>query len=262
MNLFTSPTRASQRRNRPQVAVSEHTTTAPDGSDIPYLVKRSRRRRKTLEVSVVGGQVRVAAPWSMRASAVREAVERRISWIVDHLAQHETMPEIRFISGETLPWLDGAVDLYVTEGPGRRVDVDLEASVLCIRAPVALNDDDSRRERIRKAVVGWYRDRALEHITPMVENRLADLACAEMPRVLIRDQKRRWGSCSADGTLRFNWRLLMTPSPLIDYVVVHELAHLTQQNHSPAFWELVTDVIPDARERQRALNKLAQTLPL
>ena len=83
-----------------------------------------------------------------------------------------------------------------------------------------------------------------------------------MPRVLIREQKTRWGSCSADGTLRFSWRLAMVDWDLIDSVAVHELAHLEVMNHSPDFWEVVLRVMPDARDRRRRLGEAGRNLPL
>ena len=81
-------------------------------------------------------------------------------------------------------------------------------------------------------------------------------------RVLVRDQKRRWGSCSSDGSIRLNWRLVMLDPALIDYVVVHELAHLRVPNHSPRFWTEVERWIPDSRHRRRQLREAAKTLPL
>ena len=83
-----------------------------------------------------------------------------------------------------------------------------------------------------------------------------------MPRVLVRDQKTRWGSCSSDGTLRFNWRLAMLDPELVESVVVHELAHLDVMNHSPAFWKVVLRAMPDAKERGKRLREAGRYLPL
>lgn len=74
-------------------------------------------------------------------------------------------------------------------------------------------------------------------------------------RITIRDQKTRWGSCSARGTLSFNWRLMLAPPAVLDYVVVHELCHLTYMNHSPAFWQAVADVCPDYRAHRKWLKE-------
>ncbi len=81
-------------------------------------------------------------------------------------------------------------------------------------------------------------------------------------RITIRDQKTRWGSCSARGTLSFNWRLMLAPPAILDYVVVHELCHLTHMNHSPAFWQAVEAVCPDYRDSRRWLKEHGQELVL
>jgi len=80
------------------------------------------------------------------------------------------------------------------------------------------------------------------------------LTGGEYHRITIRDQKTRWGSCSAKGTLSFNWRLMLAPPAVLDYVVVHELCHLTHMDHSPAFWQAVADVCPDYRAHRRWLK--------
>ena len=80
--------------------------------------------------------------------------------------------------------------------------------------------------------------------------------------VLIRDQRQRWGSCAPDGTLRFNWRVVMLAPALAEYVVVHELAHLRVRSHSTEFWGLVSRVIPDAQQRRRRLREAGKDLPL
>lgn len=74
-------------------------------------------------------------------------------------------------------------------------------------------------------------------------------------KVTIRDQKTRWGSCSSSGTLSFNYRLMLAPPQILDYVVVHELCHLKHMNHSPAFWQAVADVLPDYKERKQWLKE-------
>ena len=81
-------------------------------------------------------------------------------------------------------------------------------------------------------------------------------------RITIRDQKTRWGSCSSKGTLSFNWRLMLAPPAILDYVVVHELCHLTHMDHSPAFWQAVGQVCPDYKECRKWLKEHGQELTL
>ena len=117
-------------------------------------------------------------------------------------------------------------------------------------------------ESIRRAVVGWYRDRAAERLPGVVERWWPRLGRSEKSRILIRDQRQRWGSCAPDGTLRFNWRAMMLKPALIEYVVVHELAHLTHRNHSTDFWDLLSTAMPDAQQRRLRLREEGRTLPL
>ena len=108
----------------------------------------------------------------------------------------------------------------------------------------------------------WYRARAGERVPACVARWHPRLGRGPAPRVLIRDQRQRWGSCAPDGTLRFNWRAVMLEPALIDYIVVHELAHLAVRSHSPEFWRIVTGAMPDAQHRRRRLREAGRSLPL
>ena len=98
------------------------------------------------------------------------------------------------------------------------------------------------------------RDLARQRITRRVEY-FAPLVGVTYNRIFIKEQKTRWGSCSSLGNLNFNWKLILLNEELLDYVVVHELAHRKQMNHSPTFWAEVERVLPDYRERRRRLKE-------
>ena len=123
-------------------------------------------------------------------------------------------------------------------------------------------DGSDRSESIRRAVVGWYRGRAAERLPDVVERWWPRLGRGEKSRILVRDQRQRWGSCAPDGTMRFNWRAMMLKPALIEYVVVHELAHLTHRNHSTDFWGLLSKAMPDAQQRRKSLREEGRALPL
>ena len=112
------------------------------------------------------------------------------------------------------------------------------------------------------AISAWYRARAEEHVRASVERWRSKFGVSVMPPVLIGNQRSFWGSCSPDGTLRFSWRTMMLEPALIDYIVVHELAHLEVMNHSKAFWAVVSKVMPDALQRRRRLREAARGIPL
>ncbi|MER3481995.1 MAG: M48 family peptidase [Meiothermus sp.] len=213
-----------------------------------FHIRRSTRRR-TVGITVDHQGVRVAAPKRMPLDRVVELVGTKAPWIAQKLAElksHREPPK-RFVNGETYPYLGRRVQLEVNPHPHRN-PVALRGNVLEVRS------DDPR-----SALESWYKARAQEVIRRRVE-----LYCEELgwkvPPVLVRNQKKRWGSCNAKGELRFNWRLVMAPLPLLDYVVIHEMAHLKVLNHSPRFWRLVERIMPDYKERHKALNELGPGL--
>lgn len=106
-----------------------------------------------------------------------------------------------------------------------------------------------------------YREAAKEYISKRVDYYIP-LTGGSYERITIRDQKTRWGSCSSQGTLSFNWRLMLAPPAVLDYVVVHELCHLTYMNHSREFWQAVERVMPDYKEYRRWLKEHGDELHL
>ena len=230
--------------------MSERSSVRFGDATIEYEVRRSERRKKTVQITVDGGGVQVAAPSKTPESELRAMVRKRAPWILSHASDEmlEATPK-RFVSGETLPYLGRNVRLVVKTTDVRSPEVRFDHWRFRVAVPKA-TDDGHRYERIRRAVVGWYRGRATERLPEIVERWWPRLGRGEMSRILVRDQRQRWGSCAPDGTLRFNWRAMMLKPALMEYVVVHELAHLTHRNHSTNFWGLVSNVMPDAQQRR------------
>ena len=228
---------------------------------IEYEVRRSPRRRKTVEITVDGAGVRVAAPLPTPDAELRSLVRKRAPWILRHASEAmlEATPK-RFLSGETLPYLGRNVRMVVTTGHVRWPEVRFDHWRFRIKVPRGM-DDTVRYDAIRRAVVRWYRARAAERLPASVERWWPMLGRGERSRVLVRDQRQRWGSCAPDGTLRFNWRAMMLVPALIEYIIVHELAHLTHRNHSANFWGLLARAMPDAQERRTRLGEAGRALP-
>lgn len=114
-------------------------------------------------------------------------------------------------------------------------------------------EEQAGRVAVATGIEQWYRAQAAEAIAESVV--FWSPALGREPRAIyVRNQKRLWGSCAADGTLRFNWRLVQMAPALIDYVVVHELAHLKVHNHSTRFWDEVAQVLPDYLDRRESLR--------
>ena len=249
----------AQRRSR---AVSERSSVRFGDTTIEYEVRRSERRKKTVQITVDGGGVQVAAPMATPGSELRAIVRKRAPWILSQASDEilEAAPK-RFVSGETLPYLGRNVRLVVQSADVRSPEIRFDHWRFRVDVPKTLNGD-ARYESIRRAVVGWYRDRAAERLPDVVERWWPRLGRSEKSRILIRDQRQRWGSCAPDGTLRFNWRAMMLKPALIEYVVVHELAHLAHRSHSTEFWGLLSKAMPDARQRRKNLKEAGRMLPL
>ena len=163
-----------------------------------------RRRRCT-----GGGGVQVAAPVDTTAYELQSLVRRRAPWILNHAADGllAVAPK-RFVSGETLPYLGRNVRMVFEPVDARSVEVRFDHWRFNIRAPQDLHGEQ-RYQRVRKAIIAWYRRRAGVRLQAGVKKWLPRFGVRELPDVLIRDQRQRWGSCAPDGTLRFNWRVVM-----------------------------------------------------
>ena len=186
--------------------MAEHGRVRFGDATIEYEVHRSQRRRKTVQITMDGGRVLVAAPTDTPGSKLETIVHKRAPWILRQVPDPLVAPsKKRFVSGETLPYLGRNVRLIVEPGdvPSPRVRFDHWS--FRIDVPAQLDDAD-RYDGIRKVVTHWYRRRAELRLPEAVEIWRKRIGLPETPEVLIRDQRQRWGSCAPGGTLRFNWR--------------------------------------------------------
>jgi len=188
-------------------------------------------------------------------------VLKRAEWILkQQAADRARPPPRRFVGGESVPYRGRDVPIAVERSDVKEVTLRFNRWTFEIGVPPAISEAD-RRDQIVQLLERWFRARAEERIVARVEHWSSVIG--HHPRqVLIRNQRRRWGSCGGDGTLRLNWRLILAPPALLDYVVVHELAHLAVRDHSAAFWSEVARVMPDHRERRSALRALGPSLTL
>ncbi len=229
---------------------------------IGYSLTRSGRRKKTVGIKVARGIVEVAAPSRTPVSEIEKILGKRAKWILEKIEESaQEPPAIPLVSGDTLPYLGGELLLQVEEAEIRRPSAQSDGTNLRVLMTGDLAEEE-RRERTKAVVIAWYKAMVLVFLKDRVTSWIPMMGRNEMPRVLVREQRARWGSCSSDGTLRFSWRLAMVEPDLVDSVVVHELAHLDVMNHSPAFWDVVLKAMPDALERRKRLAEAGRWLPL
>ena len=229
---------------------------------IEYEVRRSKRRKKSLQISVERGVVSVAVPSVAKSEAIRRAIRDRAEWIINKLSQ--ASPEglrKRFVNGESMPYMGDDVPIAIRFADVPAPEIRFEDGQFKVALPLDLRGK-RRYVAMRGAFVEWYRERAFEQVAGCVDRWWPKLGRGEKSRVLIRNQRRRWGSCASDGTIRINWRIIMLEPALIEYIVVHELAHLSVRNHSPDFKALVASALPDFRDRQKRLGQTEGILPL
>ena len=214
---------------------------ALEGREVPYLLRRSQRARTwRLEVTP-GTGLRVILPQRFDAQRIPAILQARRRWILKTLDWASTLPlplaHDGMGRGQTVSYRGDALALVVNVRPDRPADVTTSDHTLTVSV--------RRRDGalVRRAIRAWCRRQAQAVIPP----RVAALAASRDWRyrsVAIGNQRSRWGSCSRAGRLRFNWRLVLVPPTVLDYVIFHELAHLQVLNHSPAFWRFVASVCP------------------
>lgn len=206
-----------------------------------FILKWSTRR-KTIGLQVTaGGDLVVSAPMGTKPQAIRKALETHHDWIVQKQAERRV-----------------ALDRIE---PGRAYFLG-RPYVVCrhrgLSPPVQLTENNllvgQAAGRTWNLLKKWYKQQAAQILTERLQ-RFAHVAKSRVRRMEVCEWRGRWGECRPrEGRLRFNWRLVLLPLPIVDYVVAHELIHLSVPGHPPGFWEKLAEVMPDWATRRRWLN--------
>jgi predicted metal-dependent hydrolase len=220
---------------------------APLKSDLPYTIRRSARARR-VRVTVGGdGEVIVTLPKKAAERRAAEAVRELRPWIDRRRSALERAAEEVAREAGTLPYL--GTTLRVVPEPGRE-RVHRRGDVLLVPPGDATD-----------AIERWYRRRARAEIGPRLDAATARAGTA-YKGLTIRGQRTRWASCSSNGAMSFNWRLLLAPEGVLDYVIEHEVCHLEVMDHSPRFWALLESRVPGWQEPAGWLRRYGSTLVL
>ena len=218
-------------------------------TELSYSVRRSDRARRARIVVDPGG-VEVVVPKRMALRHVAPFVEQKRPWIERTLRRYREAeaagPRVLLEHGGEVPYLGEQLALDVRVEPARvRPHVARRGESLRVALPPGGD--------LRDALERWYRRRAREEVAARL-----DAACARAgssyTALTIRGQRTRWASCSSSGAMSFNWRLLLAPPAIVEYVVEHEVAHLQVLDHSPRFWELLASRCAGYREHERWLR--------
>ncbi|MFL9869176.1 SprT family zinc-dependent metalloprotease [Paraburkholderia fungorum] len=251
----SAPLAGSQSGQQPAVPL------APDGTKLRsltigsrtlhYVLKRSARRSIGFAIDSTG--LMITAPRWVTLADIETAITEKQRWIFTKLIEWQTRVEQRALP--KVDWKDGAQVPYLGQpvrvklgSPQGTLAFDADEAVL--QVPLPLQADP---QQIKDRVQGWLQGEAKR----LFGERLAIYAeklGVNYRAYALSSAATRWGSCSSDGKIRLNWRLIHFPLSIIDYVVAHELAHLREMNHSPRFWQTVESIFPEFREARQTLK--------
>jgi len=190
--------------------------------------RNARARRLTLRLSAGDGALTLTTPHHVSAADVRRFLEANRDWIASRTA---ALPEVRIPEpGSTLPV--AGETLTLRSGQGRRV-VRVGAELMV----------PGTGARFKGALQAWLKEQARASATASLDRHSAALG-RPYRRLTLRDPRSRWGSCTTEGNIMLSWRLVLAPAEVLDYVAAHEVAHLEQMNHSPAYWRVLGALMP------------------
>lgn len=213
-----------------------------------------RARRRTIALIVErDGSLTVRAPRRVTLRDIEQFIQEKMDWILRSREKMKAVvenPKKQYKDGETFLFLGQEYELrFVTpQRPALKFDNGFTLSV-------------SARERGEQAFIKWYKEKALQVLNERV-NYYAALHGLVPKQVKVNSAKTRWGSCTSAGTINFTWRLVMAPLDVIDYVVLHELAHLRVKNHSKKFWLMVAQLCPGYKTHRKWLRDHGERLNL
>ena len=249
------------RESRPRLTTVGKGEVILDGQAISYIIKCSTKAKYVrLEVRSETG-LTVVIPKSYKSDRIPDLLKEKRRWISGKLAKYGQVQrpasDKALKGGDTVPHLGRDLEVVTRRSYGNVESVNVERNRLVVSLRAGSNRLDMVLER-------WYRMQATQLIREKANKLGADLGLT-YGQLSIRGQKTRWGSCSQKGNLSFNWKLIMAPEPVIDYVIVHELAHLKEMNHTKRFWQLVGQHCPKWRDHRKWLKdhavELAAKLP-
>ncbi len=222
--------------------------------NMAYTIKRSPKRKKLTITVERDRSVVVHAPESTPEGAIRQVVESKRQWIYEkttHIQKYEAQPHPpgkELVNGESALYLGRNYQIAIISADSKEIRFEQRFLI-----PAGLVGE--RRTVLRK----WYIDRARQKILPRISSIAANLG-VDFTNAKIVDSRFRWGSCTVKNNVNLNWRLIKAPIFVIDYVIVHELAHLIEGNHSPRFWNIVRTHAPAAEKARSWLRDHGQIL--
>lgn len=239
---------------------------ATDVGIISFCLTRSSRRRSIMIRIEETAQISVVVPFYAKLEEIHQFIREKACWIQQKVEQTKVkqafLKNKHFSTGQEFLFFGKRCKLEVIEKNINRSQIIFSKDRWSVSIPSQLSLSQ-RQEEVKGKIIQWYRTQAKEILGSRVfyYSRIIGI---EPKEIVIRTQKRLWGCCHYyQKTISLNWQIVMTPIKVIDYVIIHELCHLTYPNHSSRFWKRVEKFMPDYREQKRwlKLNQLQLKLP-
>ena len=237
---------------------------------IAYTVARSKRRRRTIAfVMESPSALKITAPVRASYSSIRSVIEKQTNWIKRRLREFQRAVdaakspshEQSFHHGASLMYLGHAYKLVVTQDQSLPQGCQLYPHRLCVNVHTESLNAKNLQDEVRLEILLWLKKRAKVKLQKRMDVWASRLG-VHYQKMVVANAERRWGSCNVQNVIRLNWRLIMAPLAILDYVVVHELCHVRHKNHGPRFWGQVASIMPDWKARRKHLRLIGGGLKL
>jgi predicted metal-dependent hydrolase len=220
-----------------------------DLATFPFSFELKRSRRKTLVIYVKEGKVEVRAPLKASEKWIGRFLADKSAWIQTQLRQQRQKKQeaLRLVDGSRIEVLGQALTLQVALGRQSKAQRSGGTVTLFVRA--------SHKDKLEKAFMDWLLSEAQRYMPARVEHYARKLGLAhKLKAVTFRRTRTKWGHCCQDGTIQFNWLVMMAPPAVLEYLIAHETSHLRHLNHSKKFWETVGSLCPDYKQHRDWLS--------
>lgn len=225
--------------------------------DITFQVTIKKEKRKTVTLKILSSrELLLKAPHAFKNERLKELLIKKKKWILEHTAILEEGEAfaVQYKNGSKISYMGEEYTLRLICRPMKS-----QVVVTMTEDEIVMEMGDTSEENVRNYMLQWYKNQARREILGLIQKYQAYVD-EEIGMVRIKSQRTRWGSCSELKNLNFNWHLILLPRRLMEYVVVHELCHLKELNHSRLFWESVKEILPDYMEREDELKRYVRVL--